>query len=194
MSAPRFPTATRNPQCPLNGVRTASTHVSTLFVHLDDTVRIYELVGAQLKELIKLPPFPGCPRQIVMDAAGQAIIVRDYNKDELFMSNADAETWTAWRQLTRSHTDKLYIWSLCMPTPNMLLIYDDKSHSVKQYELSSAVHHASQPSMPSTGPIAPNGPGIPPQLRPDPRTEDQLYTGSDNKGNEWAARFTKQHW
>ena len=112
-----------------------STHVLTLYVYVDNTVRMYELDGAQLKQLITLPAFPGDPRQIVMEAARPALVVKKYDMDELWMSNADGETWTAWRLLAHSPTDKLDVRSLCMPTPNMLLVCDDNSHSVMQYDL-----------------------------------------------------------
>ena len=88
-----------------------------------------------MKQVITLPAFPGDPRQIVMDAARPALIVREFDTNEVYMSNADGETWTAWRQLTLSHTAKLDILSLCMPTSNILLVYDDNSHSVMQYDL-----------------------------------------------------------
>ena len=103
------------------------TRVHTLYVSADNNVRVFELVEAQLKELITLPAFPADPRQIVLDAARGALFVREYNKDEVCTSARDGGTWTAWRMLTRSHTDKLLICCICMPTPNILLLYDDHS-------------------------------------------------------------------
>ena len=129
------PPTTRHPEFAQNAVRAASTHVCTLYVPADNSVRVYELVEAQLKHLITLPTFSGSPFEIVMDAARCALFVRDYNKEEVCTSTCDGGTWTAWRQLTRSHTDKLYIYCMCMPTPNILLLLDGNSRSVKQYEL-----------------------------------------------------------
>ena len=111
-------------------------HVCTLFVHVhvDHQVRVYELEGKQLKELIALP-FPGTPYAIVLECHRPALVVSDNNTDEVYMSNREGDTWKQFRQLTRSHTDKLDIRSMCMTTPNTLYLYDDKSDSVKQYEL-----------------------------------------------------------
>ena len=111
-------------------------HVCTLslHVHVDDKVRVYELSGEQLKELIALP-FPGDPVRIVLECHRPAIVVSDYNTDEVYMSNREGDTWKQFRQLTRSHTDNLSIRSMCMTTPNTLFLYDSKSRSVKQYEL-----------------------------------------------------------
>ena len=99
----------------------------------DETVRLYELLGSQLKELITLPAFAGSPNEILMDSARPALVCTANN--EVCMCNADGAKWTAWRQLTRSHTDKLIICSMCMPTSNILLLFDYHSHSLMQYEL-----------------------------------------------------------
>ena len=129
--------SSRHPESAQNAVQAASTHVCTLYVPADETVRMYEHVGSQMKELIALPAFPGSPYGIVMNSTRPALVVSQWKagKHEVFMSDVDGATWTAWWQLTRSHTDKLCILSICMPTPNILLAYDHKSHSVKQYEL-----------------------------------------------------------
>ena len=109
-------------------------HTCALYLSADDTVRVYALVAAQLKQLITLPKFPGGPSDIVFDSARCALFVREYNKNEVCTSACDGGRWTDWRQITRSHTDELIIGSLCMPTPNILLLYDYNSNSVKQYE------------------------------------------------------------
>ena len=96
---------------------------------------MYERVRDQLKQLITLPAFSGCPREIVIEPALPALVVFDSNTNEMRMSRADGVTWTAWQPLARNHTEKLCIRSLCMPTANMLLAFDYDSHSVKQYEL-----------------------------------------------------------
>ena len=129
------PPTTRHPERAQNAVRAASTHVCTLYVPADKSVRVYELVEAQVKQLITLPTFPGYPCQILLDAARDVLFVRKYKKDEVCTSACDGGTWTDWRQLTRSHTDKLVILCMCMPTPNILLLFDNNSHNMKQYEL-----------------------------------------------------------
>ena len=126
---PFLQASTHHPQSALNAVR-------TLCVPVDNTVRMYELVGTQLKELIRLPVFPGDAQQIVMDAQRPALVVKDASKEEVCLINADGEKWCDWRLLPLIHiNNELLIYSMCMPTQNMLFVYDDISHSVIQYEL-----------------------------------------------------------
>ena len=81
-------------------MRTASTHV-----HVEIMVRMYELVGAQLKGLIRLHAFPGIPAEMVMDAAQPALFRTDYKKEMCIrIMRMEILTWAAWRQVAFSRT------------------------------------------------------------------------------------------
>ena len=122
------------PKCPVHAACTAATHVHTL-CYVDSTICMCELVRDQLRQLLTLPACPGTPEQIVLETARPAIVVRDIFTNEMSIINAEGDKWAAWRPLARNSTEMLSIYSLCMPTPNMLLIFDKRSYSVKQYEL-----------------------------------------------------------